>query len=662
MAGLVPLVFFFFCFNLANAEETGNILGNTQNDWNGNVTTCYSSGCWGGTSGGSSPSFSSDGTIRFGYVGATLSQNIAIQNVLEANTGISLEGYRWSWELKNADANYESTNGARGQDPLVVTVTVYDNNNQVVDERTFDYSYHVNTWTYFSGVEWFKDSYLADDLNSVQLDVYGKDAGFWAGWYGPEFRGYDIRLIYSVDACISDPLSNTDCPGYAEAYLNMMCTADALYDSTCPGYAEAYAIQNITSNDTSTSSNDGSTNESNAVANDGSIDENQIVNSSITETTFEEPVVVETSPTTNTGVEDNSVAQIETPAIVSEPVVQSEPVAVAEVKEVVTEDPQQEALQEANSMDLQSMSPSEVVSALQSLGILGNEMTNGVGDPTGMSQDATSSEMTASASPLPDAVTNSISQSTSAMTGSDDGTTDNDDGSFSSTESSTQITQVGIAGGQTFSAASLPNDGMPNGMSQSDFGLQADGSYSMLAEIDGAVYQVRLEPAEPSQNPFATGGDPTKDLNSIFGGPEFIADNSNVIQNTEEQNERYESFAKRMVRERIMNINQTITEMNKSENAAEGDEKFVQEVTEESYAETDALSTSDVSQSDFVESMNTTAMDEYTEQEIVEVTFYIDREIYNDVKIPNNNRGLRNGLAQQLLHEQMVQQQYEREE
>jgi len=699
----VPLVFFFFCFNLALAQEqttapavgganpissTDNVLGYTQNDWSsstGSFTSCNSSGCWGGTSGGYSPTFNG-GTIRWGYVGTTVEQNVEISKIIEANTGIALKGYSYSWVLKNADANQESTNGARGQDPLVVTVSVYDNNNQIVEQRTFDYSYHIDTWTYFSGTEWFKDSYLADDLNSVQLQVYGQDAGFWAGWYGPEFDSYNIRLLYSVDACFSDPLSDTDCPGYAEAYLNMMCTADALYDSTCPGYAEAYAIQNVTSNESSSSIDDGSTSDTGGVANDGSVNETQIANSGITENTFEEPVVetVDTSPMSTGVVEDASTGTISQVELQPEPVMsEPEPVVIAEVTE--SSDPQQEALEEANSIDLESMSASEVVNALQSLGILGNEMTNGVGDPTGVAQETNAVDMTTSSSPLPDAVSNSISQSSSAMTGSDDGSTDNDDGSFSSTSSSLQITQTGMTGGssmgqpnsdemsssssenfssssQSFGASSLSNSGMPDSMNTSDLGLQPDGSYSMLAEIDGAVYQVTLDAPVQSQNPIATGGDPTKDLNSVFGGPEFIADNTNVMQSNEEQNERYESFAKRMVRERIMNINQTIQEMNKSENAAEDDEKFVQEVTEESYAETDALSTSDVSQADFVESMNTTAMDGYTEQEIVEVTFYIDREIYNDVKIPNNNRGLRNGLAQQLLHEQMVQQQYEREE
>lgn len=113
-------------------------------------------------------------------------------------------------------------------------MTFYDNNNQIVETKTWDYGYSIPDWTWFGGTEWFKSPLLADELNSVSLFVEGDDAGYWAGYYGTEFGSYSINLLYSVDACVSDPLSSTDCPGYADAYLDMMCKADALYDSTCP--------------------------------------------------------------------------------------------------------------------------------------------------------------------------------------------------------------------------------------------------------------------------------------------------------------------------------------------------------------------------------------------------------------------------------------------
>ena len=39
--------------------------------------------------------------------------------------------------------------------------------------------------------------------------------------------------------------------------------------------------------------------------------------------------------------------------------------------------------------------------------------------------------------------------------------------------------------------------------------------------------------------------------------------------------------------------------------------------------------------------------------------FYNQDEIYKDKKVPENLRGLRNGLASELLHKKMVDMQYE---
>ena len=38
------------------------------------------------------------------------------------------------------------------------------------------------------------------------------------------------------------------------------------------------------------------------------------------------------------------------------------------------------------------------------------------------------------------------------------------------------------------------------------------------------------------------------------------------------------------------------------------------------------------------------------------INLYVTK--YNNLKIPENNRGLRNGLANEILHEKMVEEQY----
>jgi hypothetical protein len=46
-----------------------------------------------------------------------------------------------------------------------------------------------------------------------------------------------------VDQCTINPLYNSSCPGYAEAYKTQQCSISALYDPTCPGYQQAYFDQ-----------------------------------------------------------------------------------------------------------------------------------------------------------------------------------------------------------------------------------------------------------------------------------------------------------------------------------------------------------------------------------------------------------------------------------
>ena len=43
--------------------------------------------------------------------------------------------------------------------------------------------------------------------------------------------------------CLSNPLSNPNCPGYAQAYHDQQCSISPLYAVTCPGYTQAYHDQ-----------------------------------------------------------------------------------------------------------------------------------------------------------------------------------------------------------------------------------------------------------------------------------------------------------------------------------------------------------------------------------------------------------------------------------
>jgi hypothetical protein len=166
-----------------------------------------------------------------------LSQTYAVNQAL-SGTGIQIQGYEYSWTIKNANAG---GNQNQPYDPLNINVSLYNSTNtQVLESKNYDYSYRINDWTRFSGKEEYQNRYSLAAVGNLTLSITSQDVGYWAGYYGPEINYVSLRLRYSVDICAASPLSSPECPGYAEAYRQQQCSANSLFDSSCPGYAEAY--------------------------------------------------------------------------------------------------------------------------------------------------------------------------------------------------------------------------------------------------------------------------------------------------------------------------------------------------------------------------------------------------------------------------------------
>ncbi len=55
-------------------------------------------------------------------------------------------------------------------------------------------------------------------------------------------------MIGGVNLCESDPLYDASCPGYQEAYLQLQCSYNPLYDPQCQGYQDAYYAQQCYNN------------------------------------------------------------------------------------------------------------------------------------------------------------------------------------------------------------------------------------------------------------------------------------------------------------------------------------------------------------------------------------------------------------------------------
>jgi hypothetical protein len=171
---------------------------------------------WNGTSGGQCAN-GIDGTYTFGYGQTVIAQTQdAIAEALKI-AGITVVGYRWQWRVKNADTNYYNEQNQSSADPLIVTVTVKDKDGNVLDEREWDYSYYIYDWEQKYGMHWYDPFITGDKIDTITLEVEAYDAGYWAGYYGPEFGSaaiYSILVVEPLDPCEQIPIVDPTCEGF----------------------------------------------------------------------------------------------------------------------------------------------------------------------------------------------------------------------------------------------------------------------------------------------------------------------------------------------------------------------------------------------------------------------------------------------------------------
>ena len=183
-------------------------------------------------------------TIRFSYMPSTVTQSLAITAALAGTgTGIKWLGYDYAWSIMN---------GGQASGPLRADIYL-KSNNAVLETWTHNYaagSQPAGVFQLYSGRQLFSQSggYTTGQLASLDMYWTGQDTLVWQGLYGPRVRDTNIRLLYGVDQCVANPLSDPTCPGYAAAYLQQQCTANPLADPACPGYAAAYLTQQCTAN------------------------------------------------------------------------------------------------------------------------------------------------------------------------------------------------------------------------------------------------------------------------------------------------------------------------------------------------------------------------------------------------------------------------------
>ena len=209
------------CFTASHSysDTTGNLLDPSVIEGTYNNCT-WGVNCWNGTSGGSIPNWDGD-TAYWGYGGGTLRWNIAFQQALES-VGIQLDGFNYSWYIKNYDTNYH-VEQEDGNDYMRISVRMYDESGTQLWGKQYNYD-GTYQWSTFTGQELFTTPLPIENVDKILIRAEGDDPGFWAGYYGPEFDVAEssFTLIYSADPCYPDPLYSPTCEGYAEAYANKL--------------------------------------------------------------------------------------------------------------------------------------------------------------------------------------------------------------------------------------------------------------------------------------------------------------------------------------------------------------------------------------------------------------------------------------------------------
>jgi len=192
-----------------------------------------------GYSGGSTPGYiSSQNSIAFGYVTGTAAYKYAFNTALQ-NSGMSFLGYNYSWDYLNQDTS-------RGT--LSASVIFDGVNGSNLYTKNWTLPKTTDGWTTVKGTESFSPAMLSSSVSSIRMTFTGKDDRYWAGYYGPQVKNASLTLNYTFDSCSVNPLSSSNCPGYAQAYHDQQCSINTLYMSDCPGYAQAYYNQQCSIN------------------------------------------------------------------------------------------------------------------------------------------------------------------------------------------------------------------------------------------------------------------------------------------------------------------------------------------------------------------------------------------------------------------------------
>jgi hypothetical protein len=201
--------------------------------------------------------------------------------------------------------------------------------------------------------------------------------------------------------------------------------------------------------------------------------------------------------------------------------------------------------------------------------------------------------------------------------------------------------------------------------SSADFGVSADvsaqtGTAGPTIDIQQGFGSVRNSPEMSNNGISALEEQMGFNVNPLFDNPAL---SSGAVQIAGLQEAEYNSLSKRIIRERIQQM-VTDTKVDTGDDSVKDAEEIVLDSIQESIENKmdELMVDADVNQAEIITLMGVNIeFNEYNNRTIPQADFYGNDDWYKDVEIPQNRSALRNGLAQQILHNKMVDMQYEEE-
>jgi hypothetical protein len=213
---------------------TGNLIGydsslKTNNGWTSTTGAAGNYTPYGSPQG----SFDATNGYTFSYVGEELGvAGVSLSGIshgYQNTSAVFVTGFMYGLKYRFPCANSiggscTDTNGP--QDTLRVEVGYYPATGAAtfylhqlgLKNQTDGNSAYNPTWQTLAETVTFAGAKPLAQAGSVNMGIYGMDAGFWAclmpDCYGPQVKDAYIRANYSVDPCILNPAYNPSCTGF----------------------------------------------------------------------------------------------------------------------------------------------------------------------------------------------------------------------------------------------------------------------------------------------------------------------------------------------------------------------------------------------------------------------------------------------------------------